>query len=158
MKELKLNIISAIKWIATFLLSMAFFLPLSQCSHKEATPDKKPNVEAKADVQKMDITYTYSAYKWPEVGAAVTFLAFFWPLIIGVIKLVWPNLDKKLTVDMVEILFCAGSGYMVYCLTIFDSLLYGGYIAWGAIGIYFISASAALLIHFRDHKAAKRNL
>lgn len=148
-KERGLSATAAIKRFAAIMLLAAFFLPLSQCSAP------KQNVETKVFEQEVRVTYAYTAHEWPSVEALATYAAFLWPLMFGIASLVWPNLNQKWTVGGLELLLCLGSGFMLYALTFFDSLRYGGYIAWGAIGMYFITTSVALIARIRKTRCKK---
>lgn len=146
-----LRTIVRIKRVAAVFLLIAFFLPLSQCTAETANPDTK-TLERRATV-----TYAYAAHEWPSVDAVATYGAFIWPLVFAVTGLVRPRPGYKLTTPLLEILFSAGSGYILLTLIIFRAPLYGWYIASASIGAYFIATLAGLFGHARRKWENKYN-
>ena len=142
-EERRLSTTAIIKRIAAIFLLVAFFLPLSQCTIT------MPNAETKAIEKKTHVIYAYTAYEWPSVQSLATYAAFIWPLTFGIASLVWPSLNQKWMIGVLEMLLCVGSGFTLFGLSFLGSLQYGGYIAWGAIGIYFITTSVEFATRIR---------
>ena len=132
----------AIKRLAAIFLLVAFFLPLSQCTVAERPETKTTELE-------VIVTYAYSAHKWPSVNALATYAAFLWPLTLSIASLVWPRLNQKWTIGIIELLLCAGSAFILFGLTYFGALRYGAYVAGGSIGLYFITTSVELAARVR---------
>ena len=129
----------AIKRLAAIFLLVAFFLPLSQCTVEERNP------ETKATELKVIVNYAYSGNGWPSADTLPTYAAFLWPLALSLASLVWPSLNQKWTIGVLELLLCAGSGFMLFALTYFGTLRYGVYVAGGSIGLYFVTTSVELV-------------
>lgn len=138
-----MSVVVAIKRIAALCLLISFFLPLSQCTWQGAR-DEAPQVV---------VIYAYSAYSWPSLGRASVYAAFFWPAALSIAVLVWPALRRRgRTVAALELLFTLGSAWMVFVLAPLGSLRYGGYLAWGAVAVYFCAALADLLVRFLQRR------
>ncbi len=114
-----------IKRIAAITLLCAFFLPLSQC-----TVSTSPGVETQQ--VSTEVTYVYSAYKWPSLGSFMALIAFFWPL--G--SFLKSGGSASVMINSVELLLCAGTGFMLFALINIGSLLVGAYVAIASVTTY----------------------
>jgi hypothetical protein len=135
--------IVACKRMAAILLLLAFFLPLSQCTVEQQTPD------GKAVEPTTVVTSAYSSHEWPSADALATYGSFLWPLMLAVASLIWPALSKRAAIGVLELLLCAGSAYVLLTLIYFGDIRYGAYVAAGAIGTYFIATSVELAARLR---------
>jgi hypothetical protein len=88
------------------------------------------------------VTYPYAAYSWPSIERAGTYAAFVWPLVITAAAAALPALEAKAPLLALEVLFCLGSAWMLFVLTMFGELRYGAYVAFGSLGAYL----AALIV------------
>jgi len=150
-EERKLSATLVIKRVAAILLLLAFFLPLSQCT------DSKTNPETKAIEKEVTVTYAYSGFEWSEsIGdlayEAAVCAAFLWPLVLSIASLIRSSLNQKLTIGILELLLCIGSWYMLNVITSFGELRYGAYLAYGSIGLYFITTLVQLVVRIREVK------
>ncbi len=119
-----------IKRIASVILIVAFFMPLSQCS--VSTPPTNDPQESK-----MEITYAYSAYQWPSAWSIVALLAFFWPFLFS---FYWHG-KSKMIINIIELLLCVGTGFMLFTLTYMGGLLMGAYIAIASLTVYSLATA-----------------
>lgn len=142
-KERRLDAIAIVKKIAAVFLLAALFLPLSQCTVTKPIPGTH---EVK---QETITTYAYPSKEWLSVDAIAVYVAFLWPAIFVMTSFMWPALNKKAIVGVLELLLCFGSGYVLLLFTFGKSLLYGGYIAWVAIGTYCITTCIQVVIQAR---------
>lgn len=133
----------AIKRLAAILLVLAFFLPLSQCSIKMQDP------ETGAIKESVTVTYAYEAAANSTTHAIAIYAAFFWPLALVVATMVWPGLHQKMSIGVLELLFCSGSLIVQVGLSMFGTPLYGGNIAFGSIALYFVATLAGLVLQAR---------
>jgi hypothetical protein len=139
----RLSTAIVIKRLAAIVLVVAFFLPLSQCTVEEQNP------ETRATELKVIVNYAYAHDNWRSLDALATYAAFLWPLTLVIAGLVWPNLNQKLTIGVLELVFCAGSGFVLFALTFIGTLRYGAYLAGVSIGLYFVTTLVELVARAR---------
>jgi hypothetical protein len=148
-------LITNIKRIAAILLMVCFVLPLSRCEKSgkfEATETKNATAASAASQPASDKTYEDKyAYRNLSTDAALesalTIATFFWPLVIFIlVRGKTLGFRMTMTVDVLELLLCAGSAYVVYGLVLFDELRYGGFLAFLALGVYSIAALGEILL------------
>ena len=133
-RTVRLSTTILLKRVAAIILMAAFFLPLSQCS----------GTDSETGVTKVYVTYAYSA-DWPSVNPLTAAAAFTWPLALSIATLVWPRLNQKWPIGIIELVLCAGSALVLVVLIAFcDKVLYGTYVAGGSIGLYFTTTLVAL--------------
>jgi hypothetical protein len=157
-----LDVYNKIKRVAALILFAAFFLPLSQCTVKESiTTDESAGIASSSSAvvastvlpspkEERKVQYAYSAYTFSEAGAFATYIAFLWPSLLELAALFFPGLKRSWRIAMFEMVFCLGSAYMVFTLTMFGVLMYGGYLAWGAICSYFLTTFVELYMRIRQ--------
>jgi hypothetical protein len=111
------------KRFAAIVLAVCFVLPLSECS------DKRPSTTPQVEVQ-----YAYSA---PSTTRFFVWAAFLWPL-IGCMFAFLPFIGRPLlALRLSELALIAGSGWVLIQISVIaDRLLYGTYLAIGALVIY----------------------
>jgi len=136
--------IAAIKRLAAISLLVALFLPLSRCALETEDP------QTKAVERTVSVTYAYTAYRAPIADALATYAAFLWPLLLATARLMWPVLNRKWSVEILEVVFCLGSAYELMRLTFFGEWLYGAYVAAVSIGVYLIGALVELAARARE--------
>ncbi len=146
------------RWAAIFML-LAFFLPLVQLTR--CTTFRLPDGTTVDEEHIVDI-YAYSD-KWGLIERALLYTAFLWPLIFSVTSLIWPGLNQKSFINVLELLLCVGSGFILGLFMYFylhdpkAHTRYGLYVAWGSIGLYFVTTSVELVARVRKKWVNKHN-
>ncbi len=145
-------LIENVKRIAAILLMICFVLPLSQCEKSgkvEASPASATGTAAANRVPDRHYEVTY-AYRNVSPGkpfeSAITIATFFWPLAFFLLRLKPWGPRVAVTMSLAELLLCAGSAYIVYGLVLFGELLWGGYLAYLALAVYFTAALSEILL------------
>lgn len=80
------------------------------------------------------------------VPSALIIAAFFWPLIFFVVDRKNPSYRNAMVINICELLFCAGSAYIVAGIVLLGELRYGGYLALLAIAVYLMSTLAQIIL------------
>ena len=146
-----------IKGIATILLMICFVLPLSRCDRNEKIEaPRTANTEAtKQQIKRPPDPAYEDKYALNNVSAddpatsALTIATFFWPLIFLAFGRKTPSFRAAMAINIVELLLCTGSTYMIYGITLFGDLRYGGYLAYLSVGAYFMSTLAQIFVRVR---------
>ena len=133
------------KRIAALTLVISFFLPLSQCS---VVP---PAGQEHQDV-KSEVVYAYSAYRWPSFGSFAAVAAFVWPLLFAFRG----NTSTKILISGLELLLCAGTGFMLAALTYVGSWLFGAYLAALAICTYFLATVSHIFMQLSNNAVSTK--
>ena len=148
--------IKVAKQIAGLVLIITFFLPLSRCEMKKVEVQQAPfSVEGKDNIavnsskitesssnekSDSDKNIPYKMFSAKKLISWLMLLSFFWPIPL----LLYFHFGKSKTIlaglTLVEPLACIGSGYMVWAISTFGDILFAGYLALGAILIYFIAS------------------
>ena len=144
-----------IKLLACLLLMVSFFLPISRCAVKEATVYQPPvligseEVKEVTPMHKVNDTkgnnkavyhYPYKMLSFDELSCWAIFLSFFWPIPILFYCWFGKNLKIIISLKLIEPIACLGAGYVIYSLSFFGEIMYGGYIALASITSYFIAS------------------
>jgi len=126
-----------VKRIASMVLCIAFFLPLSQCTPKEGI----------METHSVPVTITaYSAYEWPSVASTIAATLFFWPILVQVLAFIRPPRLKSHRWAIAEISLCSLTGLGISWLLFWgDTLRFGVFVAYGAIIAYAGSSICDLL-------------
>ena len=132
--------IVVVKRVAGIVLLAALFLPLSQCTLEQEHP------QTKAAERTVTVTYAYTAFEHSIVDGFAAYGAFLWPLLLAAACRIWPGLSRRLSVLVLELLLCLASAYELFGLLVMKEVLYGGYLAAGAIGAYLIAVLAQLAV------------
>jgi hypothetical protein len=124
-------------------LICAFCTPLSECSSNKL-PYLFPGAYYPNAAQ-----YAYREVDFSWWGAAVL-LAFAWPMlsVLAERSLVEPRFHRRFY--FLELVLCAGTIYMLCCLTIFGQWLYGAYLVFYSTCVY---ASTSLVLFARTFDA-----
>ncbi len=120
-----------LKKIASILIMLAFFMPLSKCSTQLYQEGEEQRISE-------TITYAYSAYEWPSIESTAVLLAFFWPLLLLLASARMSGLNNNFIINIGEILFSVGSVIIIIRATFLSELLYGAYIVLAALITYFM--------------------
>jgi hypothetical protein len=125
------NTSSKVRSIASLVLCIAFFLPISQCSPKMAITQAHP-----APVQ----ISAYSVYEWPSVASTIAVALFFWPISVQGFSIIRPRRlqGKKMVIAEVFLCLLTASG-ITWLIWWGDSIRFGAFVAYGAIVVYSIS-------------------
>ena len=132
------NMIVTLKRTAAVLILATLFMPLSKCT-------LTPPPEEKHQKPTVTISYAYSGYKWPSLGIVAAVFAFVWPLLFSIFGNVERKALIRITINIVELLLCLGSGFMILMITLGGELLYGAYIAVIAFTTYFVTTLIQLV-------------
>ncbi|CAN5269315.1 hypothetical protein BH11PSE11_BH11PSE11_28110 [soil metagenome] len=149
--------LSNLKKLAALLLMICFVLPLSRCDRnaKIALPDHAASGSPKATVKRPAVPDYEEKFAYQNVakddlaGSALTLAAFFWPLFLIAFGGVAFGSRAATVINLFEMVLCAGSAYMIYGITLFGELRYGGYLAFVAVGVYSVASLAQILMRFR---------
>jgi hypothetical protein len=128
---------------AAMAMVCAFCLPLSECSSGNL-PYESPGTY-------YPNTRRY-AYKEADVswwGAAVL-LAFSWPMLFVLAERSAVERRYFRRFYFLELILCAGTIYMLWCLTVFEQWLYGAYLVFVSTCVY---ASTSLVLFARTFDA-----
>lgn len=145
-QQVFVKVVRIVKAAAALLLLVAFTLPLSRCSNE--TP---PTGGASAtESVRTSVTYQYN-YAWSDFDpkSAFSWLAmvvFFWPLPFILSEAFRKGKSGKAWLLVVQMLFAAASILEIYRVTFLDELWYGGYLAYSALGLYFLTAATELFM------------
>ena len=141
---------STLRTFGTVMLAVAFFLPVSSC-----TPIGVEKSLATQEIEKKEQRRYRYAFQQLEINKPMSWpllVAFFWPMAALAYRNKRPrHIGLGLTIS--ELLLCLMSGWAIFTLTFLYRLEYGAYVAYGAVGIYFIVASVetARLVRERFH-------
>jgi hypothetical protein len=141
-----------VRLIAAIVLVCAIVLPLSECQKGHSYQPVKKTISNELfpqDNSDFLYYYGYEALGSP-LGATLTGLAFAWPLIflLSVRKRVGFRL--RLSLQLLELLLCAGTIYWVHALTMGGRWLYGFYVSIIAVAVFTCAGLASWFIHTRD--------
>jgi len=117
-----------IKRLSALVLVMAFFMPLSQCTHSSSLNQSQPPTTT--------VKYAYSHTNKLSFEMAASVASFFWPLMFISLTSIKKTLNTNLYFKSFEFIACLGSAYMLLLLNIFGKLLYGSYFAISALTVY----------------------
>lgn len=150
-----------IKGIATILLMICFVLPLSRCDRNEkleAPRTANTAVTKQQNKRPPDPAYE-DKYAYKNVSAddpvtgALTIAGFFWPLIFLAFGRKSPSFRAAMAINLGELLLCAGSAYMIFGITLFGDLRYGGYLAYLFVVAYLMSTLIQIFVRVRTRMA-----
>lgn len=129
-----------IRRLAALALMVSFFLPLAQCTRKDAQ-----GVVATSELRAV------SAYHWPSKEAAATLALFAWPALAQLAALRRRQVPRHPWLALAgEVLLCALSAAWVGWLALWGhSLRYGAFVAWAALAAYL---GAGLAPRLRRHR------
>ena len=145
----------AIKLLATCLLLLSFFLPMSSCSYtvpidRDAAD---PNTETRTS-----IIYAREYVDLDEIGGWLNILAFFWPF--PLLLLQWRFSGRKYSYLLTGsgVFLAAFSAAVVYTWADIGKPLIGAYVGGGAAVVLFGSYVGELVGYFRKRRedAARR--
>ena len=164
-----------IKQIASILLFITFFLPLSECTKKivmaetdivpydsvtESDYQKDDEVEGTikeqlSNIESSAIVEPHVPYKLIEIDDYYTWLiplAFMWPLLV--IYLFYSLKRKKFIfwVKIIEPFAALGSAYVILGIVFFGEILFAGYFAIASIVSYFLASCYDLFTILRSKK------
>ncbi len=147
------------RWAAVFML-LSLFLPLAQL--KQCTTFRLPDGtsvtgEHIVDIYAYNQAWTEKEYTETPLFLLAVYVAFLWPLILSITSLIWPGLNQKWYINVLELLLCVGSVYMLGGITFFQNLRYGFYVAGGSIVLYFVTTLAELVARVRKKWVNKHN-
>lgn len=144
-----------VKRIAAVCLLLAFVLPLSQCSQRQSngstqlpslsTQAASPSSLSASAPHDSSLTYAYRADPNDTFFTLANYFAFIWPAIFASCLFVRPQLEQRLALRLIELVLCLVSALIILRLTGFGSLLFGGYLAWSALGLYSFTSLFAFL-------------
>lgn len=124
-----------VKRVAAIALLICLFLPLSQCTTQTAYGNDYVHLK-----------YVYNVYAWPSVDAALALAIFLWPVILMVIVVFRPRLEKNFYYCFIELILSAGSGYVLASMLIYSTkILLGGYLALTSFTAYFLCTAGIML-------------
>ncbi len=123
-----MNILKIIKKIIPFVLLISIFLPMSQCT-------RHPHFFNKLKTPQITVNYVTSGSNYGEIALNILSLA--WPFLLLLFFLRVKNLDKKIFIKIIELVLCSITGFLMFLITLFDQILYGGVIVIVSILIYF---------------------
>ncbi|HST29663.1 MAG TPA: hypothetical protein VLK27_02345 [Chthoniobacterales bacterium] len=153
---------------AAIVLICAIFLPLSQCSQNISGGGPKTDVrtpqafahsrhlfpQSNAEYEyQYGIHFVHVGFTDPKdnyTAAGLTLIAFLWPLGFAI----WSRRSKFprfwWIFYSIELLLCAGTIYWIWALTMGGRLLYGFWVAEGAITICTITTVIVIIARLRD--------
>ena len=125
----------AVRRGAAAALAVCFFLPIANCPRVERTGTTISN-HGSGDIA------PYSAYDWPSIGAAVTLVAFVWPIAFELGRLFQ---RRRATLSLVASLVMSGlSAALVAWIVMWSrSIRYGAFVAYAAIAGYIVAIVAS---------------
>ncbi len=137
-----------VRLIAAALLLVAFLFPLARCSQQDP---RGPRVESP--------TYKYY-YAWTDFDARsfwcwAILLVFFWPVPILLYEHLRGRGSPGPLVLALQPLLALLAGYTVFHETVVKELWIGGYLAYSALGLYFV-ASLVLPVEALARRMKKR--
>ena len=146
---------TTIRWSSAILLLVCFVLPLTQCTQKSDVDVSNGKIQLKdAPVERTTIYHAYDYIEKEEPLTLLIFLSFAWPVILLLIRKFIKKQNASLLFVILEILFCAGSVFIFYNLSHMGEALFGIYLTFFALIIYFCTTvmDVRVLIKSRGKK------
>jgi hypothetical protein len=152
-----MTVLTNIKRVAAILIMICFMLPLSRCNRNEIIDDPRTaSAEANGRQEKRapdpanEDRYAYQRISADNLDeSAATLAAFFWPVIFLLLSLKTLKFRGAIAANLGELLLSAASAYMVFGITFFGDLRYGGYLAYFSIAAYFLATLAQIFLRIR---------
>lgn len=145
-------ILRRVRLIAAIVLICAIFLPLSECSKQpiNSHPFGKSISERLFPRTNGDFSYQYG-YEYVDlsIGGALAVLAFTWPLIFALFFRRRFRSRLRLFLQVLEVLLCAGTIYVIHALAFGDRWLYGLYVGVAAVAAFTCAGLASWFIDTR---------
>ena len=143
----RMRVTHKIKTIAAALLIVTFCLPLSKCrkvrlvqSPQTGNREIRLTDPIQQENQHYRYVYAYKEIKPGDPGSWIFAAAFLWPVPVLLYRRYGQNAPARQVLKYAAPFFCLMTGVIVSVLTFCGELLFGGYLALFAAGLY-LSAS-----------------
>ena len=130
-----------VKRLAAVILAIAFVLPLSKCTQSTtsqplADESSADSINSSQNEPTVRYTYAFAEIRRDSPFTWMIPIAFFWPIVFVVKPLRIKSWKTKTGLGILQIILVAGSGYIIFALTIFEEPLIGTYLAAFALTAY----------------------
>jgi len=135
--------------VGAIALAIAFFLPVSSCTGSltvNSASEKAIGFEAGPEVaadNERRYRYPYKMLSIDNPMSPVIVLGYFWPAATSIYRKVRVS-RKGLKITILEAVLCLLSIYVVLVLAFFETLEYGGYLAFGGAALCLLASSKNL--------------
>ncbi len=156
----KSSLIKFGRCLGGLLLLLCLALPISQCTQKKT--DLKPSNTSHVinqPVHRATVYYPHNYIDFGDFSGYIVLAAYIWPALIAITRIRKWKPQAELIILFFEVLFCFGSGWLIYTIGSVGQRLIGGYLAMAALAVYLLSTLIAIKHIWNEIQTKKcRNL
>jgi hypothetical protein len=128
------NILKIIRYLACGLLLLSLALPISQCQNKYTGLEKL--FPAPVTDTPPTIYYPIDFIDFKDIGGVLMLFVFIWPVLTVLVRRRSLKPRTEMVLSVLELLMCAGSGWVIFTLGSLGRMLIGGYVGLAGVCLY----------------------